>query len=203
MGIAATIWPGWTPAAPAPSRSTTPTRSHPGVKGTGCEQGERWTLPLPVTPRAASAVHALLRLAVPCARRVGVARGPVEVRRAAGRRRGQDALVQLAEAGIRGDPRRGASLASRGAELFSQRLRHDPDARGVAKVRVHDEPSCPPGDLPARRRSSGNRLAARLGTTPSPRPPATAAEVTSMLGAVSTTFAPRNALAHQLDAGCR
>src|SRR6266568_9459382 len=109
MGIAATIWPGWTPAAPAPSRSTTPTRSHPGVKGTGCEQGERWTLPLPVTPRAASAVHALLRLAVPCARRVGVARGPVEVRRAGGRRRGRDALVQLAEAGIR--ERRGSQSA--------------------------------------------------------------------------------------------
>ena len=36
IGIAATVWPGSIPETPSPSRSTTPTKSHPGVN---CTEG--------------------------------------------------------------------------------------------------------------------------------------------------------------------
>src|SRR5262249_62258279 len=39
IGSAATIWPGSIPETPLPSRSTTPIRSHAGVKGSGGVSG--------------------------------------------------------------------------------------------------------------------------------------------------------------------
>ena len=83
-------------ARDASARLREPIRTElPPQSGTSRGSGKR--SPVHVTTGHPSAIDTCLALAIPCARRIAVARVPVKVGRAVARRRGRDTLVEFPE----------------------------------------------------------------------------------------------------------